>query len=116
MPIFQLSEKAANRLAALDDAAFISVCYGVLLNRAPDVQGYEWHLENLRNGMPRTDVLASFLSSEEHQICHGGNSSSISMFLEAGGALDFSARDFLNSVAARVHTSRINLLPDKLSR
>ena len=111
MSIAEFSEKATKRLTALEDAAFIAVCYRILLNRAPDLPGYENYLEVLRNGMPKADVLAAFLSSDEYQMNRAGDTAGISMFVEAAGSLDFSARDFLNSVSAKVHVDRMNLLP-----
>ena len=111
MSITGFSEKATKRLTALDDAAFITACYKLLLNRAPDVPGYENYLEALRKGMPKSEVLMYFLSSDEYQVNRAGDTAGIAMFVEAAGSLDFSMRDSLNSVAAKVNVGRINLLP-----
>src|SRR6266404_163218 len=90
MPMTQFSDKAIKRLTALEDAAFITACYRLLLRRAPDVSGYDNYWELLHNGAAKTDVLATFLNSDEYRTNHAGTTASLSMFVENAGSLDFS--------------------------
>lgn len=46
--------------------------YQNVLQRDPDPEGYEWHLNRLRKGVPTTTELAVFFASEEYfvELCY----------------------------------------------
>jgi len=53
-------------LAALgSDAAFLESCYHLLLGRAPDPPGLEWHSAELARGVRRSTAVWTMLNSDE---------------------------------------------------
>jgi len=69
LPSADLAAKlAGRRLAALlrlHDRQFIDAAYQLVLQRAPDAQGLRDHLQRLRDGAPRTEVLGDIRYSPE---------------------------------------------------
>jgi hypothetical protein len=111
MATFQISEKAKQRLLSLEQGAFVSSCYRFLLRREPDPAGLQTYNTELRNGASKSQILESFLESDEFRLTSEPDSAAISLFLEEAGTVDFTERDFLNTVAAAVKRDCMNLLP-----
>jgi hypothetical protein len=107
----QISDRAKQRLLSLEQDAFVSACYRILLRREPDIAGLQSYSTELRNGASKSQILETFLSSDEFRLNSEQDSAAISIFLEEAGTLDFTERDFLNRVAAAVKRDCMNLLP-----
>jgi hypothetical protein len=60
---FILSDEFINR--ALDNAAYVQVLYAAFFDREPDQSGYSHWINSLNNGVNRSEVLNSFISSQE---------------------------------------------------
>jgi hypothetical protein len=56
------------QMLELEGEAFISRLYWGILGRLPDEAGYAAHLEELRSGKSKLDVLYFFLRSQEAMI------------------------------------------------
>lgn len=53
--------------AAPSDTDFLTALYKNVLHRSPDSKGYNWWLDQLKAGVNRADVLASFSESTENK-------------------------------------------------
>jgi Ca2+-binding RTX toxin-like protein len=51
----------------IDDTTFITLLYQNVLNRAPDADGLQFHLNEIASGQSRADVLTHFSESPENQ-------------------------------------------------
>jgi len=71
-PVFEPSPDAEyhlNDLLKFHDADFLNAAYRAILKREPDTFGYEYYLEQLRNGhLEEFDVLAILRFSEEGEL------------------------------------------------
>ncbi|WP_394325546.1 DUF4214 domain-containing protein [Methanosarcina barkeri] len=45
---------------------FINYCYSKILGRVPDSEGKEHYIDLLNKGVPKHEVLVSFLNSNEY--------------------------------------------------
>lgn len=59
--------------ASVSNMSFLELIYDNVLNRAPDVAGYDYWLDELDSGFGRARVLASFSESVENQANVIGN-------------------------------------------
>jgi hypothetical protein len=57
--------RSIEALLELDDEAFVRAAYEALLDRAPDPEGLGNYVEQLRDGMPKVELLASLALSDE---------------------------------------------------
>lgn len=73
---YTLSQVAANFLASpefqskygsLDNQQFITLLYQNVLHRAPDQEGFDFHLQEFEQGQTRADMLTHFSESPENQ-------------------------------------------------
>ncbi len=62
---FEASAEFRNRYGALDSAGFVDVLYWNVLGRLPDEGGRAYWIDQLRRGVTRGQVLASFAQSSE---------------------------------------------------
>jgi hypothetical protein len=53
--------------AAVNDVDFITLLYANVLDRTPDQQGLDYWVNDMKNGLSRSAVLASFSESTENQ-------------------------------------------------
>lgn len=58
-------EMDADQLLALHDEAFVVAAYRSVLKRAPDPEGLEYYLAQVRDGTSRRDILARLRTSPE---------------------------------------------------
>lgn len=61
------SPEFSSKYGALDDRQFVTQLYQNVLHRAPEPAGLAYHLNNLGNGMLRSQVLVGFSESPENQ-------------------------------------------------
>ena len=52
-------------MAVFDNGEFINYIYDALFHRTPDEEGYESWVNGLSNGLSRSEVIESFINSEE---------------------------------------------------
>ena len=63
---FASSSEFRNRYGGLTDSQFVSLVYGNVLGRSPDVAGRAYWVGRLAQGLARGQLMASFSQSSEH--------------------------------------------------
>lgn len=70
----EMAESAMNKsdkqeeMAKLDDGEFLNYIYDALFHRLPDEEGYASWLNGLEGGLSRSEVIESFISSDEFAL------------------------------------------------
>lgn len=65
---FIASPEFQSKYGNVDNTQFISLLYQNVLNRAPDLGGLQFHLDELARGESRADLLTHFSESPENQL------------------------------------------------
>ncbi len=63
---FKESPEFIDRYGQLDNAAFVTLIYANVMERTPDLDGFNFWVEQLDNGMDRGTVMLFFSESEEY--------------------------------------------------
>ncbi|GIX26081.1 MAG: hypothetical protein KatS3mg122_3312 [Caldimonas sp.] len=84
-------EALARALAHPDDAAFVRSAYLLLLGREPDPQGFEHHIQALRQGLARSQLIENLRNSQESRdrqaVIAGFEAELEALVAEGGGFL-----------------------------
>ena len=68
---FVVSSEWTSTYGSLDNAEFVRVIYGNVLEREPDPAGYDYWLGRVNNGLSRTSLLLGFSESPEYVTATG---------------------------------------------
>ena len=63
--LFRRRKIEGSIIDSLSDNDFVRACYEFILSREPDNEGLQGHVERLRRGMPRQNLIRVFMDSPE---------------------------------------------------
>ena len=106
--------EAQERIDSMSDAEYVTMVYQTILNRAPDQAGLEMHVNRLRSGVSRYDLLSDFWGSPEWELYRarldvsGGNVYYVFEYELPNGASLSSSAIVSNTTGEDVNFIRLN--------